>query len=33
MESFLPYAIGFAVLGFAIVYGLEIVGNKFKNEQ
>lgn len=33
MESFLPYAIGFAVLGFAIVYGLEIIGNKFKNEQ
>lgn len=33
MESFLPYAIGFALLGFAIVYGLEIIGNKFKNEQ
>mgnify|MGYP001258379175 FL=1 len=33
MDSFVPYAIGFAVLGFALVFGLEYIGNKFKNEK
>lgn len=33
MDSFVPYAIGFSVLGFALVYGLEFIGNKFKNEK
>jgi len=33
MDSFVPYAIGFSVLGFALVFGLEYIGNKFKNEK
>lgn len=33
MDSFVPFAIGFAVLGFVLVFGLEYVGNKFKNEK
>ena len=33
MDSFVPYAIGFAVLGFTLVFGLEYIGNKFKNEK
>jgi hypothetical protein len=32
MDSFLSYAIGFAALGFVLVFGLEYIGNKFKNE-
>ncbi len=32
MDSFLYYAAGFAVLGFVLVFGLEYIGNKFKNE-
>lgn len=33
-SSFLGYAIGFAIIGFVIVFGLEFLGNKFKkNEQ
>lgn len=30
MDSFMVYSIGFAVLGFALVFGLEFVGNKLK---
>ena len=33
MDSFIPYAIGFAVIGFALVFGLEYIGNRFKNEK
>ena len=29
-DSFIAYSIGFALLGFALVFGLEFVGNKFK---
>lgn len=32
-SSFLGYAIGFAAIGFLIVFGLEFIGKKFKNEQ
>ena len=32
MDSFIPYAIGFSVLGFGLVFGIEFIGNKFKNE-
>lgn len=32
MDSFLPYAIGFAVIGFLVVFGLEFVGKKMGNE-
>lgn len=31
-DSMIGYAIGFAVIGFIVVFGLEFVGNKFKNE-
>lgn len=33
MDSFMSYAVVFAVVGFALVFGLEFLGNKFKNEQ
>jgi hypothetical protein len=29
----LVYAVCFAVIGFLVVFGLEYIGNKFKNEQ
>ena len=32
-DSMLVYAICFAFIGFLVVFGLEYVGNKFKNEQ
>lgn len=32
-DAMLLYAIGFAVIGFMVVFGLEYAGNKFKNEQ
>ncbi len=32
MDGFVFYAIGFSIIGFALVFGLEFVGNKFKNE-
>ncbi len=33
MDSFMSYAIVFAIVGFAVVFGLEFVGNKFKNAE
>jgi putative membrane protein len=32
-DSMLVYAVCFAVIGFLVVFGLEYIGNKFKNEQ
>lgn len=32
MDGFVFYAIGFSIIGFALVFGLEFIGNKFKNE-
>tara|TARA_Y100001954_G_scaffold99627_2_gene108473 strand:- start:2980 stop:3987 length:1008 start_codon:yes stop_codon:yes gene_type:complete len=33
MDSYLFSAVGFSVIGFIVVFGLEFLGNKFKNEQ